>query len=122
MTDFGFMAGVTMMKQSAALGQKDRGIAPSPCAVERHPFFAIVFAIGIAMLRRSEVHKRSMLLRASRSSAPPSRAGPDVPGASRTARPAAGRGGRSRRLGGLSAAVVAMVYDWRTPAYRTRSM
>jgi len=62
MTIFGFMAGVTMMKQSAALGQKDAGIAFSIVPWSGILFFAIVFAIGIAMLRRSEVHKRLMLL------------------------------------------------------------
>jgi hypothetical protein len=62
MTIFGFMAGVTMMKQSAALGQKDAGIAFSIVPWSGILFFAIVFAIGIAMVRRPEVHKRLMLL------------------------------------------------------------
>ena len=62
MTIFGFSAGVTMMKQSAALGQTDAGIAFAIVPWSGILFFAIVFAIGIAMVRRPEVHKRLMLL------------------------------------------------------------
>src|SRR6201987_3634161 len=62
MTIFGFSAGGTMMKQSAALGQPDDGIAfsivPWRCILS----FAVPFAIGVAMVRRPEVHKRLMLL------------------------------------------------------------
>jgi hypothetical protein len=62
MTIFGFSAGVTMMKQSAALGQTDAGIAFSIVPWSGILFFAVVFAIGVAMVRRPEVHKRLMLL------------------------------------------------------------
>jgi hypothetical protein len=62
MTVFGFMAGVTIMKQSAALGQTDAGIAFSIVPWSGILFFAVVFAIGVAMVRRGEVHKRLMLL------------------------------------------------------------
>jgi hypothetical protein len=62
MTIFGFIAGVTMMKQSAALGQTDAGIAFSIVPWSGILFFAVVFAIGVAMVRRGEVHKRLMLL------------------------------------------------------------
>ena len=62
MTIFGFIAGVTMMKQAAALGQKDAGIAFSIVPWSGILFFAVVFVIGVAMVRRSEVHKRLMLL------------------------------------------------------------
>jgi hypothetical protein len=62
MTIFGFSAGVTMMKQSAALGQTDAGIAFSIVPWSGILFFAVTFAIGVAMVRRPEVHKRLMLL------------------------------------------------------------
>jgi hypothetical protein len=62
MTIFGFMAGITMMKQSAALGRTDAGVAFSIVPWSGILFFAVVFAIGIAMVRRPDVHKRLMLL------------------------------------------------------------
>lgn len=62
MTIFGFLAGVTAMKQSAALGQTDAGIAFAIVPWSGILFFAVVFAIGIAMVRRPEVHKRLMLM------------------------------------------------------------
>jgi hypothetical protein len=62
MTIFGFLAGVTMMKQSATLGVKDAGIAFSIVPWSGILFFAVVFAIGVAMVRRPEIHKRLMLL------------------------------------------------------------
>ncbi|MFO1109653.1 MAG: hypothetical protein U1E61_10755 [Bradyrhizobium sp.] len=62
MTIFGFLAGITAMKQSAALGQTDAGIAFAIVPWSGILFFAVTFAIGIAMVRRPEVHKRLMLL------------------------------------------------------------
>ena len=62
MTIFGFLVGVTMMQRSAAVGQTDAGIAFSIVPWSGILFFAVVFAIGIAMVRRPEVHKRLMLL------------------------------------------------------------
>ena len=62
MTIFGFLAGVTSMQRSAAVGQTDAGIAFAIVPWSGILFFAIVFALGIAMLRRPEVHKRLMLL------------------------------------------------------------
>jgi len=62
MTIFGFLAGVTSMQRSAAIGQTDAGIAFSIVPWSGILFFAIVFAIGVAMVRRPEVHKRLMLL------------------------------------------------------------
>ena len=62
MTIFGFIAGVTSMQRSAAIGQTDAGIAFSIVPWSGILFFAVVFSIGIAMVRRSEVHKRLMLL------------------------------------------------------------
>jgi cytochrome b561 len=51
-----------MMKQSVALGQTDAGIAFAIVPWSGILFFAVTFAIGIAMVRRPEVHKRLMLL------------------------------------------------------------
>ena len=62
MTIFGFFAGVTMMRQAAAVGQTDAGIAFSIVPWSGILFFAVVFAIGVAMVRRPEVHKRLILL------------------------------------------------------------
>ena len=62
MTIFGFTAGVTMMKQSAAVGQTAGGIAFAIVPWTGILFFAVVFAIGIAMVRRPDMHKRLMLL------------------------------------------------------------
>ena len=62
MTIFGFLAGVNSLQRSAAMGQTDAGIAFSIVPWSGILFFAVVFAIGIAMVRRPEVHKRLMLL------------------------------------------------------------
>lgn len=62
MTIFGFLAGVTSMQRSAAVGQTDAGIAFAIVPWSGILFFAVVLATGIAMVRRPEVHKRLMLL------------------------------------------------------------
>ncbi|HXI05741.1 MAG: hypothetical protein ACRC1G_11245 [Bradyrhizobium sp.] len=62
MTIFGFAAGVSSMQRSAAIGQTDAGIAFSIVPWSGILFFAVVFAIGIAMVRRPDAHKRLMLL------------------------------------------------------------
>ncbi len=62
MTIFGLIAGVTSMQRAVAMGQKDAGLAFSIVPWSGILFFAVVFAIGIAMVRRPEVHKRLMLL------------------------------------------------------------
>jgi hypothetical protein len=62
MTIFGFLAGVNSMQRSAAIGQTDAGIAFSIVPWSGILFFAVVFALGIALVRRPEVHKRLMLL------------------------------------------------------------
>jgi hypothetical protein len=62
MTIFGFLVGVSAMKRSAVIGQIDEGIAFAIVPWSGILFFAVVFAIGIAMVRRPEVHKRLMLL------------------------------------------------------------
>ena len=62
MTIFGFLVAVGSMKRSAAVGQTDAGIAFSIVPLSGILFFAVVFALGVAMVRRPETHKRLMLL------------------------------------------------------------
>lgn len=64
MTIFGFLASVHVMQHSAALGQKDAGIAFSIVPMSGIAFFAIVFLLAIMNIRRPEIHKRLMLLAA----------------------------------------------------------
>lgn len=64
MTIFGVIAAVTSMQRAAALGQKDAGIAFSIVPLGGIVAFAVIFALGIVMVRRTEVHKRLMLLAA----------------------------------------------------------
>src|SRR5262249_58183846 len=54
--------GAPRMQRSAAVAPADAGIAFSIVPWSGILFFAVVFAIGIAMVRRPEVHKRLMLL------------------------------------------------------------
>jgi len=62
MTMMGFLASVHVMTQSAAIGRADAGIAFSIVPLSGIAFFAAVFALAIANIRRPEVHKRLMLL------------------------------------------------------------
>jgi hypothetical protein len=62
MTMLGFLAAVEAMKRSAALGQTDAGISFAIVPLSGIAFFATVFALAIAAIRRPETHKRLMLL------------------------------------------------------------
>jgi hypothetical protein len=62
MTIFGFLVAVNAMKRSAALGLTNEGIAFAIVPISGILFFAVVFALAIANIRRSEIHKRLMLL------------------------------------------------------------
>jgi hypothetical protein len=62
MTIFGFLVSVHVMQHSAALGQTDAGIAFSIVPLSGIAFFAVVFCLAIANVRRPETHKRLMLL------------------------------------------------------------
>jgi hypothetical protein len=64
MTIFGFLVTINAMKRSAALGLTDEGIAFAIVPLSGIAFFAVVFAIAIANVRRTEIHKRLMLLAA----------------------------------------------------------
>jgi hypothetical protein len=62
MTIFGFLAAVSSMKRAAALGLTDAGIAFAIVPLSGILFFAVIFILAIANVRRPEVHKRLMLL------------------------------------------------------------
>jgi hypothetical protein len=62
MTIIGFLASVNVMKSSAAIGQRDAGLAFAIVPLGDILFFAIVVALAIANVRKPEVHKRLMLL------------------------------------------------------------
>jgi hypothetical protein len=62
MTIMGFLASVHIMTRAAAMGQADAGIAFAIVPLSGILFFAVVFALGVANVRKPEVHKRLMLL------------------------------------------------------------
>jgi hypothetical protein len=62
MTIFGFLAAVNAMKRSAAAGLTDDGIAFAIVPLSGIAFFAVVFALAVAAIRRPDAHKRLMLL------------------------------------------------------------
>jgi hypothetical protein len=62
MTIFGFLVAVNVMKRSAAAGLTDEGIAFSIVPLSGIAFFAVIFTLAIVNVRRSEIHKRLMLL------------------------------------------------------------
>lgn len=64
MTILGFLATVSAMKRSAALGLTDAGIAFAIVPLGGIVFFAVIFTVAIANTRRPETHKRLMLLAA----------------------------------------------------------
>ena len=62
MTIFGFLAAIDAMKRSAATGQADAGIAFAIVPLSGILFFAVIFILAVANVRRPETHKRLMLL------------------------------------------------------------
>src|ERR1044071_7808497 len=62
MTIFGFLVAVHAMKRSGAAGMTDEGIAFAIVPLSGILFFAVVFTLAIAAIRRPETHKRLMLL------------------------------------------------------------
>ncbi len=62
MTISGFLVAVNTMKRSAALGLADEGIAFAIVPLSGILFFAVIFTLAIANVRRPEIHKRLMLL------------------------------------------------------------
>jgi hypothetical protein len=64
MTIFGFLAAVSTMKRSAAIGLTDAGVAFAIVPLSGILFFAVVFTLAVANTRDPETHKRLMLLAA----------------------------------------------------------
>lgn len=62
MTIFGVLVSINLMKTAAAMGLKDEGIAFAIVPLSGILFFAVVFTLSIAAVRRPEHHKRLMLL------------------------------------------------------------
>jgi len=62
MTIFGFLVAVHAMKRSAEIGMTNEGIAFAIVPLSGIAFFAVVFALAIAAIRKPETHKRLMLL------------------------------------------------------------
>ena len=62
MTIFGVLVSINIMKTAAALGLKDEGIAFAIVPLSGILFFAVVFSLAVASVRRPEAHKRLMLL------------------------------------------------------------
>jgi hypothetical protein len=62
MTIFGFLVAVNAMKRSAAAGLADDGIAFAIVPLSGILFFAVVFTLAIAAIRKPQTHKRLMLL------------------------------------------------------------
>jgi hypothetical protein len=62
MTIFGFLVSVNSMQRAAAAGLAAEGIAFAIVPLSGIGFFAVVFALAIASIRRPETHKRLMLL------------------------------------------------------------
>ncbi len=64
MTILGIQAGINAMKSAAAIGMTKEGLTFVIVPLAGILFFATVFAIGVAMAKRRETHKRLMLLAA----------------------------------------------------------
>jgi hypothetical protein len=62
MTIFGFLVAVNAMKRSAAAGLADDRIAFAIVPLSGILFFAVVFTLAIAAIRKPQTHKRLMLL------------------------------------------------------------
>jgi hypothetical protein len=115
MTIFGTFAAINVMKESAAIGMRAEGIAFAIVPLSGIAFFAVTFTLAIVNVRRSDYHKRLMLLAAISILdaaiarwfltflAPPGAIGP--PPVSVTIGPA---------MVALLLVVAALVYDWRT--------
>jgi hypothetical protein len=64
MTIFGVLAAINLMKQAVALGMKDAGVAFAIVPLTGIAFFAVIFTMAILARKRTETHKRLMLLAA----------------------------------------------------------
>ena len=64
MTIMGTLAAINAMKESAAIGMRDQGVAFVIVPLGGIVFFAITFTLAVINVRRPEIHKRLMLLAA----------------------------------------------------------
>ena len=64
MSIFGVLAAIDMMKRATALGMTEQGVAFAIVPLSGIAFFAAVFTLAILARKRSESHKRLMLLAA----------------------------------------------------------
>lgn len=64
MTMIGIAAAINRMHWAAAIGQKEAGLAFAIVPLGGVTFFAIVFAMAVSARRRTETHKRLMLVAA----------------------------------------------------------
>lgn len=115
MTIFGTFAAINVMKESAAIGMRAEGIAFAIVPLSGIAFFAVTFTLAIVNVRRSDYHKRLMLLAAISILdaaiarwfivflAPPGAVGP--PPVAVTIAPA---------MVALLLMIAGLVYDWRT--------
>lgn len=62
MTIFGTFAAILVMKNSAAAGFRDEGIAFAIVPLGDIAFFAVIFVLAVSFVRQPETHKRLMLL------------------------------------------------------------
>ena len=62
MTIFGVLAAINLMKQAVALGMREQGIAFAIVPLSGIAFFAATFTLAILARKKSETHKRLMLL------------------------------------------------------------
>ena len=64
MTIFGTLVAINGLKEAAAIGMRDEGIAFVIVPLSTIAFFAVIFTLAIANVRRPDLHKRLMLLAA----------------------------------------------------------
>jgi hypothetical protein len=64
MTIFGTLVTIHAMKEAAAIGMRDEGIAFAIVPLSGIAFFAIVFTLAVIYVRQPDVHKRLILLAA----------------------------------------------------------
>jgi hypothetical protein len=64
MTIFGTLVAINAMKEAAAIGMRDQGIAFAIVPLSGIAFFAAAFTLAVVYVRQPDVHKRLMLLAA----------------------------------------------------------
>jgi hypothetical protein len=64
MTIFGTLVAINAMKEAAAIGMRNEGIAFSIVPLSGIAFFAAAFTVAVVYVRKADVHKRLMMLAA----------------------------------------------------------